>query len=191
MPRIDQHLFYLNAYRRHGTGAKGVAWSDENRQRRRFHVLLKTAGSLDGLTVADAGCGYGDLYLFMRERKRLPARYIGLDLLPHHVRIAKARTGQTVLRRDILKDPLPDAHWYLLSGTLNLLTRFETILAVKRCCDASSMGVVFNLLEGKDKSRTYNYWLPQEIKKACESFGKVEIFKGYLDGDFTVKITIR
>jgi SAM-dependent methyltransferase len=188
MPRIDQSIFYRNAFQRHGVSAKGVAWSDENRQKRRFGALLRATGNLGNTTVVDAGCGFGDLYLYMRDQKRLPARYIGLDLIAQNVAVAKARTKQTVLRRDILKDPLPEAHWYLLSGTLNLLTRFETILALKRCCDASSMGVVFNLLEGKDKSQTYNYWLPQEIKKACESFGSVGIYKGYLDGDFTVKI---
>jgi len=107
------------------------------------------------------------------------------------VEAARERTGQRILRRDILKDPLPEADWYLLSGSLNLLTRFETVLAVKRCLDAANRGIVFNLLEGRDRSDTYNHWLPREMEKVCRGFGKVRIYRGYLDGDFTVKVEIR
>jgi len=109
--------------------------------------------------------------------------------LKEMVDIARDRTGEKILQRDILKDPLPDADWYIASGSFNLLTRFETILAIKRCLDASYRGIVFNLLQGADKSDTYNHWLPKEISKACRHFGQIEIYEGYLDGDFTVKIT--
>ncbi|BBG64835.1 hypothetical protein NNO_0133 [Hydrogenimonas sp.] len=78
----------------------------------------------------------------------------------------------------------------MASGSLDLLTRFETILAVKRCLDSSNRGVVFNLLEGCDRGGSFNRWYPSQIKRACESFGGVEIFSGYLDGDFTVRITL-
>jgi SAM-dependent methyltransferase len=188
MPRTDQRRFYFNTLRKHGPTPRGVAWSDGFRQKRRFAALLAAAGSLNGLEVVDAGCGVGDLWLYMKEKNRLPGRYVGLDLVEAMVKAARERTGQTVLRRDILKDPLPEADWYLLSGSLNLLTRFETILAVKRCLDASNRGVVFNLLKGKEREGIYNHWLPQEIEKACKNFGKVRIYEGYLDGDFTVKV---
>ena len=188
MPRIDQTLFYTNALKKHGLNAMGVAWSDERRQKKRFAALLRQVTDLSRATIVDAGCGLGDLWLYMKEKNRLPRRYTGIDLVGAMVEEAKKRTGQTILRRDLLKDPLPEADWYLASGSFNLLTRFETLLAVKRCLDAANRGVVFNLLKGKDRSDTYNYWLPREIEKACHPFGKVTTYEGYLDGDFTVKI---
>ncbi|WP_457598644.1 class I SAM-dependent methyltransferase [Hydrogenimonas sp.] len=189
MARVDQSLFYANALKRYGLSARGVAWSDETRQHRRFGALLKAVGgTLADVGIVDAGCGVGDLWLYMQKRGRLPARYIGIDLLTEMVAHAKERTGQRIERRDILKDPLPEADWYLASGSFNLLTRFETILAIRRCIDASTRGVVFNLLKGRERSGTYNYWLPREIRSACRIFGRVTIYEGYLEGDFTVKI---
>ena len=190
MPRIDQRKFYDATLKKHGESAAGVAWSDEYRQRRRFGALLAQVPDLAASTVVDAGCGLGDLWLYMRSKNLTPRRYIGLDMHEAMVEKARERTGRAVLRRDLLKGPLPEADWYLASGTFNLLTRFETILAVKRCLDASSRGIVFNLLKGRDRSDTYNYWLPQEIKKACRNFGKVTICEGYLEGDFTVRVTL-
>ncbi|WP_456383719.1 class I SAM-dependent methyltransferase [Hydrogenimonas sp.] len=190
MARIDQKKFYETALRKYGATARGVAWSDERRQYRRFKALLDTVGPIGNATVVDAGCGVGDLWFYMKEANRLPKRYIGIDLLDAMVEEAKRRTGKTILLRNLLEDPLPEADWYLASGSFNLLTRFETILAVKRCLDTANRGIVFNLLEGRDRSDTYNYWLPSEIRRACRSFGKVTIRDGYLDGDFTVRITL-
>jgi len=190
MARVDQNRFYTNSVKKHGITARGVAWSDERRQKRRFGALLHAVDDLSCSSVADAGCGFGDLWLYMQEKKRLPKRYIGFDALEVMVQEARARTGQTILRRDLLKGPLPEADWYLASGSLNLLTRFETVLAIRRCCDAANIGVVFNLLKGRDRSDTYNYWLPEEMIEVGRNFGKTTIYEGYLDGDFTVKIVL-
>ena len=189
MPRVDQYIFYRNALKKHGPGAEGVAWADTARQHRRFEVLLKAVDDLPAATIVDAGCGVGDLWLYMRRTRRFPKRYIGLDSHPDMVALAKARTDQTILRRDLLGDPLPRADWYLASGTLNLLTRFETLLAIKRCFDAARKGIVFNLLKGDDRSDTYNYWQPREMIATCRSLGSVTLYEGYLEGDFTLKIT--
>ena len=188
MARVDQEKFYENAIKRYGKVAKGVAWIDEVRQKKRFNTILKQVESIKEVTLVDAGCGFGDLYLFMKERSLLPKKYIGIDALDIMVEEAKSRTGQTILKCDLLKDKLPEADWYVASGSLNLLTRFETLLAIKRCFDVSNKGVVFNLLKGKDISKTYNYWMPEEISKSCRKLGNVKIIEGYLDGDFTVVI---
>jgi len=124
----------------------------------------------------------------MKEHDLLPKKYIGIDALDVMVEEAKSRTGQTILKCDLLNSPLPEADWYVASGSLNLLTRFETLLVIKRCFDVVNEGMVFNLLKGKDKSKTYNYWMSDEISKSCRKLGDVKIIEGYLDGDFTVVI---
>lgn len=188
MARVDQVKFYENTIKRYGKSAKGVAWIDEVRQKKRFCALLKPIKNIKDVTLVDAGCGFGDLYLYMKEQNLLPKKYIGIDALDIMVKEAKNRTKQTILKCDFLSGPLPEANWYVISGSLNLLTRFETLLAIKRCFDAADKGVVFNLLKGKDKSKTYNYWMPEEIIKSCYHLGKIKIIEGYLDGDFTVVI---
>ena len=186
MPRIDQFRFYANALKTHGPTARGVAWRDTRRQRLRFKALLDAVEDLTLSHIVDAGCGVGDLWRYMQETGRLPARYTGLDSHPEMVRLAREHTKESILRRDLLSDPLIEADWYLLSGTLNLLTRFETLLVLKRCADAAREGVVFNLLKGREREGTYNYWMPKEILKICRPLGKVTLFEGYLEDDFTV-----
>ncbi len=189
MPRIDHKKFYFKTVKKFGRTAKGVAWSDEFRQKRRFAAILALIPNLSDASIVDAGCGFGDFWLYMKQKGTVPKSYIGLDMLDFMVEEARERTSQKVLKRNIVKDPLPEADWYVVSGALNLLTRFETLFAVKRMMDVSKSGVVFNLLKGEDRSETFNYWMPQEIRKSCANFGRVEIYEGYLKGDFTVKIT--
>ncbi len=191
MPRIDHKQFYMQTIKKFGTSAKGVAWSDEFRQKRRFAAILAAIPNLSDASIVDGGCGFGDLWLYMRQKGTVPKSYIGIDMLDFMVEEARERTKKRIFKRNILKDPLPEADWYVVSGALNLLTRFETLLAVKRMMDVSKSGVVFNLLKGEDRSETFNYWMPQEIRKSCANFGRVEIYEGYIDGDFTVKIVHR
>ncbi len=188
MDHIDQKQFYLKSLQKHGKTARGVAWSDEYRQKRRFAALTGAVPNLGESVVADAGCGFGDLWLFMQKSGRLPRRYIGIDMLDPMVEEAKRRTGQRILKRNLLKDPLPEADWYLASGTFNLMSRFETLLALKRIVEVSRCGLVFNLLKGRKRVGMFSFWMPAEIKRVCRSFGRVTIVEGYLDGDFTVRI---
>ncbi|MCF6200745.1 MAG: class I SAM-dependent methyltransferase, partial [Hydrogenimonas sp.] len=78
MPRIDHKLFYSKTVAKYGRCAQGVAWSDESRQKRRFAQLLRAIPDISKAAVVDAGCGFGDLWLFMRERGTLPKGYLGL-----------------------------------------------------------------------------------------------------------------
>ncbi len=188
MARIDQKSFYLKSIQKYGKTARGVAWSDAHRQERRFSVLLGQVDRISEAVIVDAGCGFGDLFLYMKRRGMLPKKYIGIDMIDSMVEEARAKCRAEILKRDMLKDPLPEADWYLASGSFNLLTRFETLLALRRFLEVSRCGVIFNLLKGREREGIFNYWMPEEIQRACRTFGRVTIYEGYLEGDFTVKI---
>ena len=192
MARIDQKTFYQNNYDRYGVSAEGVAWDSVETQKRRFSVISSCLGELRNDTLVDAGCGFGDLYLYLKEKNNLPKTYVGLDLCEPMVKEAKVRTGCKIVQRDILSQTLPAADWYVASGSMNLLTRQETRLFIQRCFAKSRKGFVFNLLYGKEHvgsghARVYSCWLPHEIMEICRPLGiKVQIKEGYMDGDFTV-----
>ncbi len=188
MPRIDNTTFYSASLSKHGDSARGVHWNSIDSQEIRFKTLCRfLPKELGGLTLADAGCGFGDLYLYLQEQHHLPRSYIGLEIMEPMITAARERTGCTIRQCDILHDSLPEADFYLCSGAMNILTRFETHLFIRRCFEASKQGFVFNLLSGKDDSLVYNYFLPKEIKQlGCELGAKVMIKEGYLPRDFTV-----
>jgi SAM-dependent methyltransferase len=190
MPRIDNRLFYEKAIVKHGYTAKGLNWNSHTSQHTRFQViygLLKE--TLAQSSLVDAGCGFGDLYLFLEQKRAAPKHYLGYDSLETMVHMAMNRTGQPCVCCDILHDPLVEADYYVASGSMNILNRFETMLFIERCYEASRKGFVFNLLRGVDDSSTFNHWEPSEIAALVKTFGcKVELREGYMDGDFTMSL---
>ena len=187
MARVDQERFYRENIRNYGITPQGVAWDSARTQRRRFAVLAAQLGDLRDSTLVDAGCGFGDLYLFLKERGNLPRRYIGIDLVLEMVEAARQRTGCRILQRDILRQSLPTADWYVASGSMNLLSRTETAIFIRRCYEHARKGFVFNLLEGREREGEFSYWQPKEVRELLRPLGsRVEIVNGYLEGDMTV-----
>lgn len=187
MPRIDQKIFYRKNIENYGLTPQGVAWDSARTQRRRFAVLAARLGDLRRSSLVDAGCGFGDFYLYLKEKGNLPQSYLGLDLCTEMVEEARRRTGCKILCRDLLRQSLPSADWYVASGSMNLLTRTETGIFIRRCFERSRRGFVFNLLEGREREGAFSYWKPREIREMLRPLGaKVEIVEGYLDGDMTV-----
>ncbi len=187
MPRINNDTFYQNALKKYGQNAKGLNWHDYHSQIRRFEIIYnlieKNIKSND--TIIDAGCGFGDFYHFIKPLHAV--NYIGYEIIKESVAIAKNHTKQRIEQKDILTDKLESAQFYIASGSMNILSRFETYLFIERCFEHSTKGFVFNLLYGKDESRSFNYFLPQEIKHFAKKFDcKIITRTGYLAHDFTV-----
>lgn len=191
MPRVDTDRFYRSSLETYGHTAEGVQWHSEHSQRTRFKALRKMLPEdLSELVIADAGCGLGDLYLFLTEHRDKPARYIGLDVVEPMVEAARARIGCQILLLDVLKDPLPEADYYVCSGAMNTLTRDETRLFIERCFAASRRGFVFNLLCGRDTSYSYNLCLPADVREWTGHLdADLAIHEDYLHGDFTAALT--
>jgi len=187
MARINQQTFYQNNYDTHGVSAQGVAWDSVQTQKKRFSVIASCIGELKQDSIVDAGCGFGDFYLYLKEQSNLPKTYTGLDLCAPMVAEAKVRTGCKIMQKDILRQSIPVADWYVASGSMNLMTRMETHIFIQRCFEKSRKGFVFNLLYGRADREGYSYWQPHEIIALCQPLTKhVEIKEGYMEGDFTV-----
>ena len=188
MAAVDNTLFYNASIKKYKKTAQGVHWGSLDRQQIRFKVLTSPLKeSLDVLRIVDAGCGFGDLYLYLKSQKSLPLEYIGIDVHKKMVGIAKKSTKQKILHLDILRDVLPQADYYLCSGALNILEPFETVLFIKQMLRYADKGVIFNILKGEKDSTPYNKYMPQEMKKMLDFFdGEIKMFEGYLDDDFTV-----
>ena len=186
MSRIDNENFYTSAIKKHGNTSKGVHWNSVYSQEKRFSVLLSCIDD-ESFSVVDAGCGFGDLYFYMQNKKINCSNYIGLDLSPNMVCIAKEKTECEILCTDVCKDVLPRADYYICSGAMNILSRFDTYLFIRNCYKSCKKGFAFNLLMGEDDSLVYNHFYPNELQGLFDELGaKVIVKKGYLKHDFTV-----
>ena len=189
MPKIDNKTFYSSAIEMYGITAKGVNWHSKESQNLRFEIILKMLPKeMSEYSVADAGCGFGDLYLYMQKKKRMPKEYIGIDALIDMYSIASERTGCEIVVADICKEELPSADFYICSGAMNVLNDFETHLFMQNCFNSCKVGFLFNVLYGDKESETYNYLTRAKIEKIATELGVSEvIFKDdYMQDDVTV-----
>ena len=113
---------YERSLRRHGPTVRALRWADETGQRERFRLIAEV-GSWDGASVADVGCGFGDLFGFLRAQGHR-VHYAGYDLSRRMLAVARRRYGDPAARfeqRDILADGLGGRFDYVVaSGTFNL-----------------------------------------------------------------------
>ena len=189
MPRIDNEKFYKSSIKKYGLSAKGVQWNSLSSQKIRFEIILKMLPKdLHNYTLVDAGCGFGDFYNFLKSKNQLPLKYIGIDTLDTMVSIAQKKTSQKIIKADICKDKLIEADYYICSGAMNILDKFETHLFIQNCYKHSKKGFIFNILYGDKESETYNYINMKKIKQIAKHL-KVRDIKtstSYLKSDITV-----
>jgi len=186
MSKVKNEIFYGASLKKYGLTCKALHWNSTYNQNLRFKILLSFVEASELLTcrVVDIGCGFGDLYHFMKQK---PLKYIGIDVMYPMVEEAKKRTGCEILQRDALTDELPLADYYFCSGAMNILQKFETYLFVQNCFSASQKGFIFNILEGDDQSLVYNYFREKEMRELAKRLGaKCEIKKGYMPRDMSV-----
>ncbi len=186
MARIDSTKFYKSALSLHGMSAQGLNWSSKKSQEIRFDIILEMLPkNFNQLTLADAGCGFGDFYLYMKQK---PKKYIGIDSMPEMCEITSKQTGCEVIMADICKDELPTADYFVCSGALNILNPFEAYQFIRNCYLTSKHGFIFNILYGNKKSETYNYMTGEQIKKIAKELGvkRVKMQTEYLKNDITV-----
>ncbi len=186
MPRIDSEKFYTSALALYGETAQGVNWTSSQTQNIRFEVLLQMLPhDVSTLSLADAGCGFGDLYLYMKQK---PKKYIGIDSLSCMCAIAAKKTGAQIITADVCKDALPHADYYLCSGAMNILDVFETYQFIRNCFLACQSGFLFNVLHGDKQSKTYNYFSTSQIQTIAKELQvrEVKMRMDYLANDITV-----
>lgn len=188
---MKNHTFYKQSYKKYGITARGLNWNSEDSQHIRFEVLASfLQDEILFSEIVDAGCGFGDFYLFLEKQNLVPKRYIGVDSMQDFISIAKKRIPHaTFTCRDVLKDELIYADWYVASGSLNILSSFDTWMFLEKMLAYSKKGIVFNILEGDKKSENFNYQKKEDIINfAKRKKYKIRVKEGYLPNDISVEI---
>jgi len=190
MPRINNEKFYKSAIIKHGQTAKGLNWNSKDNQEIRFKIILELLPkNLNEISLADAGCGFGDFYTYIKKNSKISSvNYLGIDAISEICAIARKQTEAKIIMCDITQDVLPTKDYYICSGALNILTLFETYQFIKNCYKSSKKAFIFNALYSQTESETYNYLTKEKIEKIAKGLSvKKIIFKdGYLEKDITV-----
>ena len=169
-------------------------WESEEAHRGRFKVLTDQL-DLSSLSILDVGCGLGDLYGFIREKK-IDADYTGIDLLESMVREARNRyPDASFLSGDMFSHNLfSEGEFDVVysSGIFNLnLGNNREFLkrALPVFFNTASKWVVFNLLDPNHpvQSSKYSYFEPEEVIPWVSEYSKhICVVRDYVPHDFTI-----
>jgi SAM-dependent methyltransferase len=184
--------YHRQRIREYGAGSPGALGWQPDGQQIRFEVLTQI-GDLAHCSVLDVGCGYADLYPFLRQHFA-GVQYIGIEQMPELLDLARARypgaPNMTLRTGDFLREPLPLSDYVLASGSLNYRHRHPRFIyqAIEKLFGSCQRGLGFNLLcwepVGGGPLAAYD---PATIVTFCKTLAsKVVLKEGYRDGDFTV-----
>lgn len=187
MAQKDNHKFYKPAISKYGISAKGVHWNSKYTQYKRFEVLTNfIKEEIKDSTIVDAGCGFAEYYNYLYDNNFKPKTYIGIDCEEKMINLASKRFLETeFFIKNILKDEIPNADYYICSGAMNILDKEEVFLFIEKCFENSNIGFAFNFLKNDSLTKVKT----NDIFDYCKSISKeIKIEEKYLDNDVSIFI---
>ena len=206
----EQVDYYEGLLAEHGENYLALDWNSPESQKLRYQVFKEIfvyGKKASGISVLDVGCGFGDLYGFLKAEKvlsRHKIRYAGYDISPKLLEVARKKyPGARFELKDILEDRYaPRFDYAFCSGVFNIRSadpgsHLEFVKSMLlRMYDLVNYGVAANFLsEGglpisdpEDiNSGRYFYFRPEEILSFCRFIcGRFILRHDYHPGDFTV-----
>jgi SAM-dependent methyltransferase len=192
---------YRNRWNQFGYDPRTLGW-DKGLQAVRFRGALEGIPLHTVSSLADVGCGFGDLLTWLRERGWV-GRYIGVDLVPELLAEARRRHSEdraaTFVEADISADELPfeavdvavsigvfnhrleTDHRSFVRSTFEAMWRLSRSVVV---CDFLSA------VSDRDKQRPDLYYADAgEILGFAQQYSRrVMIHHAYMPFEFNVKV---
>lgn len=98
---------------------------------------LSTLGDLTGKRCLEVGAGGGSVARWFADQTGPTGQVIATDLKPQHI---PSHPGYSVLRHDLVRDPIPDGPWDVIHARLVLMHIPERREVLRRLADALAPG---------------------------------------------------
>jgi len=179
----------------HGADSSfALGWRNRHDQQVRFEALAGIA-NLNGKSVMDAGCGYADLYSFLKERYPQMMHYLGVEQITELADKAILQYGHlsdtTFIVRNFLHAYLPVCDYVLASGSLNYGSSVDGFIykTIEKLYSYCTIGLGFNLLRYMPVDGTLVAYDPNDILAFCKTLSpNVVLNTDYDEVDFTIFI---
>lgn len=150
--------FYSRSLSRYGDASEAVKWSRPG-QLLRFRSLIDFNEDINGKKVLDYGCGKGDFYGFLKEKK-IDVEYTGFDINEDMISLARSKfPGRRFEVFDIEQQVLDESFDYIfLCGVFNLKVSgiYGTVRNVlSRLFGHCRSALVFNALSSHEPRKSF------------------------------------
>ena len=186
--------WYAERVRAHGYDYRGLGFGRRSSQEKRFEALLHL-GDLDGRSVLDVGCGFGDFLVFLLERG-IEVDYTGIDVCEPMITRCRERFGAgegRFVRADLLDfDPAQKFDYVVASGLFGLdaADAHERMRPmVEKLFALAGRGVAMNFLSTRSPTRTDDRIYvdpPKALEAGLVLTPAARIDHTYLPNDFTL-----
>lgn len=169
-------------------------WGSSESQEIRFRVFTEMA-NLAGKTLLDVGCGFGDLYGYLARHNIPIEKYLGLEITPEILEVAKKRYPKTSFElRNLLDHSFTENFDFAFASGIFFLKSEQWqsyfLAVLEKLSRITSFGFAFNLLSIHSQKREENshYCDPGEILNlVMQRFGNRAVLRhDYRQNDFTI-----
>jgi len=176
--------------------SKILGWTSKKAQQLRFETITSLA-SFNSTSVLDLGCGYGDFKQFL-DHRFYDFDYIGLDQQPEFIAQAKERFSNSqntwFYTSDFTRCQLPEVDIVVACGVLSYRCNEPNFYmrSIQQFYESAKKTLILNMLDedGFHSGPLLVSHNKEEIYKQCREFCKhVTLETGYLDNDFTIRMT--
>jgi SAM-dependent methyltransferase len=188
---IDRYNKRLDEF---GVSEQALGWGSKGRAKLRYEILL-SQWDINGSSVLDFGCGFGDMFEYISAKGIKDVAYTGVDINPNFIELATAKYADTA--RFQLKNLLEDegteqVDFVLSSGVFNHALD-DNMGFIRKCFDkfneVSRKGFAINFLSDKVAFKyDYTYHAdPAEILNLAYKYSNNVVLRNdYMPFEFTI-----
>tara|TARA_Y100000739_G_C20582080_1_gene453384 strand:+ start:1102 stop:1767 length:666 start_codon:yes stop_codon:yes gene_type:complete len=190
--------YYKKLYDRHGNSPKSLGWSN-GKQFLRFHQLTSNL-DLNGSSILDVGCGFGDLIKFLELNNIKDFKYKGVDIMEEFIDEAQKKHPSKDI--SFIKSKLVDIDFIekfdfaFASGTFNLkidgINGYDNIYQnMKKMFDNCNKAIAIDFISSRvEYKNKHNFNSdPLKILEMAYSFSKAVILRNdYFPFEFAIII---
>lgn len=196
MPKSDldkRKRLYQKSFRKYGVSHRAARWLSKDAMLIRYENLFADL-NLEGKSIFEAGCGFGDAIPFINARA-VKFSYTGVDLVPEFISEAKKRFPEQNFQMGDFRDFIKPHDIIICSGALNYKTKdsvSDRKNIIKLLFDNTKCALAFNMAGYHPQPKNYkNYKVyyadSLKILNFCLKLTPKVIFRHhYRPKDFTI-----
>jgi len=183
--------FYNKRLAKIGNDIKSIGWGSKKNQFLRFELLTRNI-NLNNKKILDFGCGFGDLYIFLKKKFKY-INYNGYDISNAIILNNKNKFSKINFFGEI---KLIEKYDYIIcSGVFSLRTKYTKFYFIKLInflFARTHKGLMINFLSKKTKHKLKKnyYYSTKEIINFTSKFEncKILVYENYSLDEFTIHL---